>query len=275
MIGVGGVASNAAAGLTSARLSRTRPKGPLSEAPRADEMATEGNLDSKYYQAMTPRSLGERLAVAARDRIYRDFLAHCRPLAADKILDVGVSDVINDAANVLERHYPHRANITAAGLGEAREFKAAFPSVGYTRIEANKPLPFADAAFDIAASNAVLEHVGSRANQELFVREMLRVAKRVFISVPNRFFPIEHHTAIPLLHFWKGSFVAACRWLAKDEWADEKNLILMSRERLDSLLPADAEGYVRYTGVPLGPFSSNLFLLASRRAAPATPIDRQ
>jgi hypothetical protein len=227
-------------------------------------MATEGKLDSKYYEALAPRSLGERLAVAARDRIYADFLAHCRPRPTDRILDVGVSDVINDAANVLERSYPHPECIIAAGLGEAREFKAAFPKVRYVQIEPNKALPFADGSFEIATSNAVLEHVGSRANQSFFVGELLRVAKLVFISVPNRFFPIEHHTAIPVLHFWTGSFAIACRLLGKDEWTREDNLILMSRGRLQDLLPASAKGCVKYTGLPLGVFSSNLFLLASR-----------
>ena len=101
----------------------------------------------------------------------------------------------------------------------------------YRRIEANRPLPFADKAFDIAVSNAVLEHVGSRPHQAAFVRELCRVAKTVFISVPNRYFPVEHHTAIPLLHFWTRSFELACRWLGKAEWADESNLILMSWQR--------------------------------------------
>ena len=124
--------------------------------------------------------------------------------------------------------YPDR--ITAAGLGEGAAFSAAYPKVAYRRIEANRPLPFADQAFDVAVSNAVLEHVGSEQHQVAFVRELARVAKRVFISVPNRYFPVEHHTLIPLLHFWSPGFELACRWLGKAEWADERNLILMSLE---------------------------------------------
>ena len=88
-------------------------------------------------------------------------IRHCRPGRDDTILDVGVSDVVNDAANMLERKYPHPERITAAGLGEGDAFRAAYPKVTYRRIEANRPLPFADKAFDIAVSNAVLEHVGS------------------------------------------------------------------------------------------------------------------
>jgi SAM-dependent methyltransferase len=221
--------------------------------------------DQKFYQVAAPRSWGERLAIVARDRIYADIIRYCRPARDQTILDVGVSDVVNDAANMLERKYPHRQQITAGGLGDGSAFHAAFPEVTYRRIEANRPLPFADKAFDIAVSNAVLEHVGSRPHQVAFVRELSRVAKKVFISVPNRYFPVEHHTAIPLLHFWTKSFGLACSWLGKADWADERNLILMSRRHLASLAPKDLKNagdgpMIGYTGIRLGGFSSNLFL---------------
>jgi hypothetical protein len=99
-----------------------------------------------------------------------------------------------------------------------------------------------------------------------FVRELSRVAKKVFISVPNRYFPVEHHTAIPLLHFWRPGFELACRWLGKSEWADERNLILMSRQGLSSLAPAGAVPVVGHTGIMLGGFSSNLFLFTDASA---------
>ena len=107
----------------------------------------------------------------------------------------------------------------------------------------------------------MLEHVGSRANQELFVREMIRVAHRVFISVPNRWFPVEHHTGIPLAHYWNKPFRLACEWLRCSEWTEEANLIQMSKKSLGSLAPPDVPWRTGYTGIPLGPISSNLFIL--------------
>ncbi len=222
-------------------------------------MSDTGHVDKKYYQALPSHSMSERLAIAARDRIYDDFIRCCRPGPRDTILDVGVSNVINDAANLLERKYPYPDRITALGLGSGDEFRAAFPQTAYTRTEPNQRFPFGDKTFAIAASNAVLEHVGSARNQVFFVGELMRVARKVFISVPNRFFPIEHHTAIPLLHFWDATFAAACRWLDKHEWAEERNLILMSKDRLASLGPAGA--VIDYTGLRFGPLSSNLMLV--------------
>jgi hypothetical protein len=218
-------------------------------------------LDQEYYREVPSASLAEQLLISARDRIFRDFMARMRPSPADQILDVGVSDVINDGANVLERSYPYQNNVTACGLGAGVQFKNAFPLIRYAQIEPNTRLPFDDNSFDIATSNAVLEHVGSFDNQSLFVRELCRVARRVFISVPNRFFPVEHHTALPIAHYQDSVFQIACRMTGKSEWAREENLILMTRKRLWRLAaPIEKSAAVGYTGLLLGPFSSNLYL---------------
>lgn len=218
-------------------------------------------FDSKYYQVVARKSVAERVLVAARNRIYRDLMAHMRPSRSDRVLDVGVSDVVNDGANVLERVYPYQRNITACGLGSGHAFRAAFASAKYVHIRPNVQLPFEDGSFEIATSNAVLEHVGSFEHQAFFVRELCRIAQRVFISVPNRFFPIEHHTALPILHYGDSTFRMACRMTGKSEWAETENLILMTRKRLLQLAaPIARSAAVGYTGLPLGPFSSNLYL---------------
>ena len=57
------------------------------------------------------------------------------------------------------------------------------------------------APFDVVFSNAVLEHVGARERQRRFVGEALRVGRSVFITTPNRRFPVEVHTRLPLVHW--------------------------------------------------------------------------
>ena len=222
------------------------------------------HVDTRYYEVAAPGSVAERILVAARDRIYRDFIACCRPAEPDTLLDVGVSDVINAGANFLERLYPHPAKITACGLGEGDDFHRAFPAVSYVRIEARGPLPFRDHQFAIATSNAVLEHVGSDEEQARHVRELFRVAPRVFISVPHRYFPVEHHTSLPFLHWTDATFRWACRAVGKSKWTSREELTLMSQRRLRSLVPPGAAFKLGYTGLKLGPFSSNIFLFLHR-----------
>jgi len=222
-------------------------------------------VDERYYEATPPRSLGERVVIAARDRIYYHFISACQPDEAATILDVGVSDVINDAANVLERRYPHAERITALGLGDGHAFRAEFPKTRYCQILPNEPLPFADDSFDIATSNAVLEHVGGEQMQARFIAELTRVATLVHITVPHRYFPVEHHTALPFVHYLDSTFRLACRLTGKTSWTDPANLILMTRARLRNLLPEGVDARIGYTGLRLGPMSSNLELIIDRR----------
>ena len=226
-------------------------------------------IDTQYYEVATPGSLSEKLVATARDRMYADFVRLCAPNPSDTILDVGVSDVIGDAANVIERRYPAQDKITAAGLGKGSAFKASFPQVQYRQIVANEPLPFADGSFDIVTANAVLEHVGSVENQRSFISELMRVGRRAYITVPHRFFPVEHHTAIPFLHWLDATFPFACRALGKEKWAETENLILMSRRRLKDASPRDKTVEIGMTGIMLGPCSSNLYLFAPGRPARA------
>ena len=53
-----------------------------------------------------------------------------------------------------------------------------------------------------ADSEAGVEHVaGGRDGQRQFVHELCRVSKRVFVTTPNRFFPLEVHTLLPFAHW--------------------------------------------------------------------------
>jgi hypothetical protein len=214
-------------------------------------------VDQRYYGTTKANGLAERLLIKARAKIYEDFIACCAPTPDTTILDVGVSDVVNDGANLLERQYPHPHRITAAGLGPGGDFVKAYKVDRYVQIEPGARLPFDDKTFDIATSNAVIEHVGSVANQRAFLAELSRVARQVFISAPNRYFPVEHHTAVPLMHYWRPTFVVACKLTGKSLWLKPEELMLTSLGDLRRLNPSARIGY---TGLMMGAFSSNMYM---------------
>jgi hypothetical protein len=220
------------------------------------------DLDRRYYEVIRTGGPSERILAYVRNLIYADFVRVCRPEPSSTILDVGVSDVINNGANVIERLYPYPDRVTAAGLGDGITFNTAYPAIKYVQLKPGARLPFDDNTFEIATSNAVLEHLGSPLAQATFIKELGRVARSIFITVPNKYFPIEHHTGIPLAHFWNPTFATACRLLGKEKWCDQRNLILMSVDSLKKL--AGPQGRTGYSGLPLGPFSSNLYLYLTR-----------
>jgi SAM-dependent methyltransferase len=217
--------------------------------------------DSVYYRDGLSVPLAERLLRLARTRMYELFVDQMRPGPETTILDVGISDEENDASNFLEKLYPHRRMITAAGLGDGQQVRKHFPEISFVRITEDERLPFPDKSFDIVYSNAVLEHVGDAARRQRFLAELERVGRRVFVAVPNGWFPIEHHTALPFIHYVPSLFRAIVRRTDMKFWAQPENLDFLSARELRRAWPR-GDARVLWGGIPLGPFSSNLVLVS-------------
>jgi len=62
-------------------------------------------------------------------------------------------------------------------------------------------LPFADASFDIAFSNSVIEHMTTWERQQTFAAEARRVARKLWIQTPARSFPLEPHVLAPFFQY--------------------------------------------------------------------------
>lgn len=204
----------------------------------------------------------------SRSARHRLFLEALSPAAHETILDVGVTDSQIVWANHLEAEYPHRERITAVAVEELCEFKRAFPDVR-TVVGDGCELPFADGAYDIVYSNAVIEHVGDRERQRRFLSEAYRVAGRaLFVTTPSRWFPMESHTMVPLVH-WGPRPVAAAVWRTvggsrRTRYADPANLNLLSGGDLRRL--ALAAGLTRFAvrKQRLFGWTSNLILVAEK-----------
>ena len=133
------------------------------------------------------------MSLWSRERKVRLFLELFDPGPQTTVLDVGVTDAPfggGSTDNYFEARYPWPEQITAVGTTGLERFAAAFPCVRVVQAD-GRELPFADREFDLCFSNAVVEHVqGGRAGQRRFVGELCRVARRVFVTTPNRWFPV-------------------------------------------------------------------------------------
>jgi SAM-dependent methyltransferase len=150
--------------------------------------------------------VADAVSLRSRKRKLRLFLDELQPTPETTVLDVGADELAfgeGDGCatlNFFEELYPWPERITALGLQDGTGFRARYPHVSYVQGDATA-LPFEDGAFDVVFSNAVIEHVGGRELQRRLVSEALRVGRQVFLTTPNRRFPLEVHTRLPLVHW--------------------------------------------------------------------------
>jgi hypothetical protein len=223
---------------------------------------------NKQFNLTIPGSLPVRIGTYQRRRMYDRFLIETKIGIEDTILDVGVAaDVTYEPSNYLEQWYAHKRAITAIGIDDAA-FLVKLYGVRFVRASGSQ-LPFRDRAFDVVHSSAVLEHVGSLQNQIVFVQECCRVAcKWVFLTTPNRWFPVEFHTVLPLVHWLpKKTFRTLMRATGYRFFAEESNLNLLSRREVRAIVARVSGFEFRVTSVSLCGWPSNMLLIGRRLEA--------
>ena len=221
------------------------------------------------YNVAKPGSFFIRVATYQRVKMYKLFIS-VGISPDDTILDVGTtSHMLYEHSNYLEAWYPHKSKITALGVDQgAAVLTRAFPGVRFVMGDGRR-LPFRDGSFDYVHSSAVLEHVGDRTGQINFIAEAKRVARRgVFLTTPNRWYPIEFHTMLPIIHWLPPKlFRQMLVMLGKAFFADERNLNLMSAS--DLRVMADGIGLgddCRVYGVRLAGLVTNLIFVLFKKS---------
>lgn len=141
------------------------------------------------------------------------------------VVFVGCSNGVNPNELIVENAVARRAKVlNACDIYEIEGLPWPFLKAD------GRDLPFPDDYTDMVLANAVIEHVGSLADQARFVAEQTRVARTWVITTPNRWFPVESHTSAVLKHWSR-------RWRARH--CEEFSRLLSLAEFRD-LLPAGA-----------------------------------
>lgn len=151
----------------------------------------------KWLKQGLPRQLARR--VSQRSREQKVLLLRCNIRPGARVLLVGASpnEGIGTESDV-ERGLLEHAEITCLVY---EPYVGALWGQPTVQGDARN-LPFPDRSFDYVVSNAVIEHVGGPDG----ARKMLSESRRVSIigylhTTPNRWFPIEPHVMLPLLHW--------------------------------------------------------------------------
>ncbi|MDD3161922.1 MAG: methyltransferase domain-containing protein [Bacteroidales bacterium] len=175
-----------------------------------------------------------KLSTFNRARKYNYFIQKFSPQSNSEILDVGFCNCDYSAeANYLEKNHPYPESITALGLESSGTdvFEKLFPKVKVVTYD-GIIFPFAADSFDYVWSNAVLEHVGGEASQIRFVSEMLRVGKKVYFTTPNRYFPFDLHSRLPLVHWLPKKYFDKCLIATGNRWASGDYMNLLTKDQV-------------------------------------------
>lgn len=161
-----------------------------------------------------------------------------------KIIDVGVSGKARIVGeNVFLETFRLDDNLyTGLGVEDLSELSTIHTEKKLVQYP-GREFPFDDNAFSWVFSNAVIEHVGTRDHQLLFINEMLRVSGKVFFTTPNKFFPVESHTNAFFIHWSSGD--KFYNWCKKNKpYWNRDNLNLLGYTDLKNLL--DRSNAVQY-----------------------------
>ena len=118
---------------------------------------------------------------------------------------------------------------------------------------------------DLVISNATIEHVGSVLNQKKMIENIIKLTKKIFvITTPNKYYPIELHTKIPLLHWFpKSIYRKILKILGMSFYAHEENLNLLSVSELKKMINNRGIIYeIKY--LKLFFFKSNIIIIGKK-----------
>jgi hypothetical protein len=219
---------------------------------------------SLYYQNSINIPYASQIGMHARKKIFDCFMRKMMPTEIDRIIDVGVtSEKTLDSSNFFERFYPFPKNITCVGTEDGSYLEKEYPGLRYQLVFPENPLPFKDNQFEIGFSNAVVEHAGNFQAQKFFISEICRISKRFFIVTPNRWFPFETHTGLPIVHYMpKPMFRKLLRNTKYSFWSSEDNLNLLGLKDFQRLFPENVT--IEAQKVRILGFTSNLIISGTK-----------
>jgi hypothetical protein len=221
------------------------------------------NMSADNYSQQKPNGFLDKLTLKKRLQMLKIFLAEFPDETIQQVLDVGVTADKNAlSSNYFEIHYPRKDKIIALSNQDAAFLETLYPGLEFHQGDA-KQLPFADDSIDVVFSSAVIEHVGSLANQTKMIEECIRVAKKgVFITTPNRWHPIETHTLLPLIHWLPKSLHRKLLHLfGFSFYAKEENLNLLDTHALRTICQTQPIRDFQIKSISTFGFSSNLVLI--------------
>ncbi|MDB5840580.1 MAG: class SAM-dependent methyltransferase [Herminiimonas sp.] len=234
----------------------------------------KNTLDADF-NAMPAGGALEKMLNPQRDRMFDAFMAFKGDSETDSILEVSARSALLDqnAGCLLSRsEAQQRTHVVSCAIAapgdQSRHCANPDNRQKYQRLD-GRCLPFSDGEFDWVFCSEVIEHAGGFERQYELLKELNRVARKgVFVTTPNRWYPLEFNTAQWFAHWLPAAWWRRILKLSgRGAWAGESVLNLLDAralQKLTSLLPGKPKGdvgHLRLFGVKAH------FFLQIRKAA--------
>ena len=176
----------------------------------------------------------KKIIFDAREKFFYYFENSTEYNDNNSLLDIGTTPSFDSEQNIILEKTKNNKNITCLSDQDCRILEKKYQNIKSFVIGDGLRTDYKDMSFDIIHSNATIEHVGSLENQIAFIQEASRIAKKyVFIQTPNRFYPIDFHTNLPLIHWLpKKIHRKILRFIGLSFYSLEENLNLLSEKNL-------------------------------------------
>ena len=197
-----------------------------------------------------------------REEIFQILVKNFKINKFTKILDVGTTSSLESHENILLNKFKWKKNITCLSNLNLKKLKKFYPKVNFLKGDGRK-MKFKKNSYNIVFSSATVEHVGSFKNQSRFINECYRVSKNLaFVITPNRNYPIDFHTRLPLIHILpKKIHRSILKFFGEKYLSDEKNLNLLSETDLIKICNNIGILNFKIIKIRLFYFVSNLILI--------------
>ena len=178
-----------------------------------------------------------KILLENRERILNIFFNEINYNDEISLLDIGTTANIDKNHNLILQKTLKNKNIVCLSNQDCSILQKRNKNIKNVIIGDGRNTMLQNNSFDIAHSNATIEHVGSFESQVSFVREMLRISKEsAFIQTPNKFFPIDFHTVLPFVHWLpKKIHRKILKFLKLDFYSKEENLNLLTIKELKKI----------------------------------------
>tara|TARA_B100001123_G_C15225927_1_gene993142 strand:- start:331 stop:1011 length:681 start_codon:yes stop_codon:yes gene_type:complete len=195
-------------------------------------------IDKKNYWLRLPLidKFLKRLILKNRIKIYRIFEENTNFDENTNIIDVGTTPILEEHENIIFHHYKWKKNITGFSNQDCSILKKVFKESNFILGDA-RDIKLKDNSFDISFCSATIEHIGSYLNQKKLISELIRISKNnIFITTPNRNFPMDFHTKLPLVHLLpKSIHRKILSFFGLKYFAEEKNLNLLNTNEIKQI----------------------------------------